>query len=190
MSAIGLNFVPSSKRHIDLERARDIVAEVQKLDGPPPQIIGVFANQPLDFVAGVASDAGLDGVQLHGDETTDELSTYLRMGLFAYKAVRIENADDVLMAAFFPGDRVLLDAKVGAELGGTGHTFDWSLLGELSRVRRIVLAGGLTPENVADAVKQVRPYGVDTASGVESAPGIKDEGLVRAFLSHCHDASS
>jgi phosphoribosylanthranilate isomerase len=81
-----------------------------------------------------------------------------------------------------PGEYVLVDAKVRGQLGGTGHVFEWGLVRALARARKLVLAGGLTPENVAEAVRQVRPWCVDVASGVESAPGVKDMGKVRAFV--------
>ena len=103
----------------------------------------------------------------------------------AFKAIRVSDSSDVTHAAQFGGDVLLVDSKVGGALGGTGHTFDWSLISELSRARRLILAGGLTPKNVAVAVRTLAPYGVDTASGVESAPGVKDEGLVRAFIQAC-----
>jgi phosphoribosylanthranilate isomerase len=100
----------------------------------------------------------------------------------AYAAVRVAGPEDVARAEHAPGEYVLVDAKVHGALGGTGHTFDWDLVVALAQKRRLVLAGGLRPTNVTDAVLRVRPYCVDVASGVESAPGVKDLCLVEAFV--------
>jgi len=107
----------------------------------------------------------------------------------ALKAVRIGGADDVRAARLYHGDRLLLDAKIEGELGGTGAAFDWRLAADLARQRAVVLAGGLSPDNVGHAVRIVRPFGVDVASGVESAPGVKDPARVRAFVHEARRAS-
>lgn len=180
-SAIGLNFVPSSKRKVTVERAASIVSRVRAL-GADVSFIGVFANQPQAEVLDVVRRAGIDGIQLHGDETPADLERYLAVGAAAFKAVRIGGPADVELARAFAGQFLLVDAKVGDELGGTGHVFDWTLIRELVAARPVLLAGGLRPENVRAAIAQVRPYGVDTASGVETAPGVKDENLVRQFI--------
>ncbi len=185
VDAVGLNFVPSSKRRVRPEQGVELVSALRRASKKPPTVIGVFANQPQDEVLEVAHAVGLDGIQLHGDELPRELRSYQDNGWFAFKAVRIADEGDVLRAAQFAGETLLADAKVGTELGGTGHVFDWRLVEELNQDRRLILAGGLTEHNVADAVRQLRPYGVDTASGVESAPGIKSEERVRAFVARC-----
>ena len=122
---------------------------------------------------------GVGCLQLHGNEPASVVEALLP---HAYKAVRVAGPSDVVAAAGMPGEYVMVDAKVPGALGGTGHTFDWSLVGELAKARRLVLAGGLRPENVAAAVAAVHPWCVDVASGVESAPGVKDMGKVRAFV--------
>jgi phosphoribosylanthranilate isomerase len=175
-SAIGLNFIPSSSRCITLERAREIARAVR---ASKVLVVGVVANLDPTSMLALARDAELGCLQLHGDETPEVLTPLLP---HAYKAVRIATADDVERARAFGGDYVLADAKVEGALGGTGTTFDWSLVKELAAVRKLTLAGGLRPDNVARAIREVRPWCVDVASGVESAPGIKDLDAVRAFI--------
>jgi phosphoribosylanthranilate isomerase len=177
-SAIGLNFVPASARCIDVPRAR-VIADAVHATNAKVQVVGVVADLSLDAMRALVRDAGLDCLQLHGDEAPDVLSPLLP---HAYKAVRIANADDAAHAASFPGDHILVDAKVEGALGGTGATFDWSLVDALARTKNLTLAGGLTPANVESAVRAVRPYCVDVASGVESSPGVKDREKMRAFI--------
>jgi phosphoribosylanthranilate isomerase len=123
--------------------------------------------------------AELECLQLHGEESAGTLATLLP---HAYKAVRVATADDVAAARTFGGVYVLVDARVEGSLGGTGATFDWSLVQELARERKLTLAGGLNAANVGDAIRTVEPYCVDVASGVERAPGVKDPERVRAFF--------
>ena len=177
-SAIGLNFVPSSTRRIDVVRARAIADAIHAAKAKV-QVVGVVADLSVDAMRALVADAGLDCLQLHGDEAPETLSPLLP---HAYKAVRIANADDAARAATLPGDHVLVDAKVEGALGGTGATFDWALVEGLAKTKKLTLAGGLTPANVAVAVRAVRPYCVDVASGVESSPGVKDREKMRAFI--------
>lgn len=177
-SAIGVNFVPSSPRGVDVATARAIAAAVHA-SGTKAIVVGVVAGLAEADLRTLVRDADLDCLQLHGDERPDDVRVLLP---HAYKAVRIATAADVAIARSFPGDHVLVDAKVEGVLGGSGAVFDWSLVAELARERRLTLAGGLHPGNVADAVRAVRPYCVDVASGVESAPGVKDLAKVRAFI--------
>lgn len=175
-SAIGLNFVPSSPRRIDAARAREIVRRV----GDRALVVGVVADLDVEAMQRLRAEAELGCLQLHGDERPDALAALLP---HAYKAIRVADARDVDAAATFPGEHVLVDAKVSGALGGTGTTFDWALVRELARTRKLTLAGGLTPDNVAEAVRVVRPYCVDVASGVEAGtPGVKDIARVRAFI--------
>lgn len=174
-SAIGLNFVPSSKRRVDAAAARRIVDVV----AGRAEVIAVIADLPGGEVRRLRAATGIDWVQLHGDESPAELDAVLPR---AFKAARIGDAADVRAAEAFGGERLLADAKVPGETGGTGVAFDWALVTDLAARRRLILAGGLNPENVASAVRVVRPWGVDVASGVESAPGIKDAAKVRAFI--------
>jgi phosphoribosylanthranilate isomerase len=186
--AIGLNFVPSSPRVVSEERARSIAQAVRGR----VEIVGVFANRTPEEMRDVAERVGLDWVQLHGDESPDTLAAASRMrqGLGAMKAVRVGQAADVEQARRFAGERLLVDALVRGALGGTGHAFDWSLVVALARERSLVLAGGLRPDNVARAVLQVRPFGVDTASGVEHMPGQKSAAATRAFVAGARAAAA
>ncbi len=119
-------------------------------------------------------------LQFHGDEPPDYC---LQFGLMSMKAFRIENPDSLQRLADYPTDAWLLDACAPGKPGGTGQTFNWDLALEAMKLGRpVFLAGGLTPENVADAVRRVRPYAVDVSSGVEAAPGRKDPAKVRAFI--------
>jgi phosphoribosylanthranilate isomerase len=178
-SAIGLNFVPSSPRRIDVVRAKAIADAIHSAKGKRIQVVGVVADLSVDDMRALVRDAGLDCLQLHGDESPEVLSPLLP---HAYKAVRIATADDAARAATFPGDHLLVDAKVESALGGTGATFDWALVTDLAKTKKLTLAGGLTPANVGVAVRAVRPYCVDVASGVESSPGVKDRDKMRAFI--------
>lgn len=191
-SAIGVNFVPSSPRCVDVATARAIARAVHAApsrapDGTKAIVVGVVADLPLDALRALLTDAELDCLQLHGHEPPDVLTALLP---HAYQAVRIATAADAALARSVPGDYLLVDAKVEGALGGTGQTFDWSLVEELARTRRLTLAGGLHPGNVESAVRALRPYCVDVASGVESAPGVKDHALVAAFIEAARRGSS
>ncbi|MDI1429443.1 phosphoribosylanthranilate isomerase [Polyangium sorediatum] len=179
---IGLNFVSGSPRRIDVPLARALVAAARGC----VEIVGVVADldpaRALEFVA----EVGLDRVQLHGDEPPEAIDA---LGPRAFKALRIGGAEDVAIAARYGGDLLLVDARVPGQQGGTGVRVDPALVVELARTRRLLLAGGLGPDNVAEAVRVVRPWGVDVASGVESAPGIKDERKMRVFVSEARRAA-
>jgi phosphoribosylanthranilate isomerase len=176
VDAIGLNFVPSSKRYIEPAVARSLVQEVGR---KAVSWVGVVADVPTERLAALRAEVGLDWIQLHGAESPEDLERLLPG---AFKALPIADAKDVARAASFGGDRILVDAHVPGTLGGTGQTFDWNLVSDLVRRRRVVLAGGLRPENVAEAIVRCAPWGVDVASGVESAPGRKDPAAVREFV--------
>lgn len=184
-SAIGVNFVAASPRRVDVACARAIARAV----GGRALVVGVVANLALEEMRALARDAELGCLQLHGDESPGTLAALLP---HAYKAIRVATAEDVALAATYAGEHVLADAKSnvkGGALGGTGATFDWTLVRALATSRKLTLAGGLTPENVAEAVRVVRPYCVDVASGVEAGiPGEKDLERVRAFIIAARDA--
>lgn len=182
-SAIGLNFVPTSKRRLGEDVARALVEQVRGRI----LTVGVVADLPPRELERIASATGVDRLQLHGHEAPDEVRA---AGPRAFKAVRIGDAADAALAATFPGDWLLLDAQAkDGELGGTGVRFDWELARSLVRERRVILAGGLDPQNVAEAVATLRPFGVDVASGVEASPGVKDAARVRAFVAAARGAS-
>lgn len=181
-SALGLNFVSRSKRRVDLELARRIAYAVRG----EVELVGVVADESPERLRELVSEVGLDWLQLHGEEPPEFLSAVPQ----AFKALGIERGSDVETARRFPGTRLLLDAKSAGVSGGTGHAFDWRLVEELAKTRPIILAGGLTPENVARAVQQVAPWGVDVAGGVESAgdPRRKDPEKVLAFVRNARRA--
>jgi phosphoribosylanthranilate isomerase len=143
-------------------------------------VVGVVADLDVNAMRALRDDAELSCLQLHGDEAPEALAALLP---HAYKALRIGDASDVARADAYGSEHVLVDAKVKGALGGTGARFDWQLVVPLARTRHLTLAGGLTPHNVAEAVRIVRPFCVDVASGVErGTPGVKDMDMVRAFI--------
>jgi phosphoribosylanthranilate isomerase len=174
VDAIGVNFVRGTSRCIDTTRAREIVAAV-----PGLLVVGVVANESVESMKRLVEATGIGCLQLHGDESAETVAALLP---HAYKAVRIAGSEDVARARAFPGEHLLVDAKVEGALGGTGEIFDWALVRELARERRLTLAGGLRPDNVARAIAEVAPYCVDVASGVESSPGKKDRAKLEAFV--------
>lgn len=173
--AIGLNFYPGSPRHIDETTARAIVRAV----AGRALVVGVFVDMPPDQVDELRARVGLNCVQFHGNEGPEVIERFLP---HAYKALRVRGPASIATARTFPGQHILLDAYVPGEPGGTGARFDWSLAAELAKVRPVTLAGGLTPDNVGEAIAAVHPFCVDVASGVESVPGRKDPDLVARFI--------
>jgi phosphoribosylanthranilate isomerase len=175
VDAIGLNFWPGSVRRC----AEDAAQEIARAVSGRALLVGVFVDAPEAEIARLKAAIGLGCVQLHGAEPPALVARFLP---HAYKALRVRDAGVLAEVRAFPGEHVLLDAYVPGMPGGTGATFDWSLAAQVARERKLTLAGGLTPGNVGAAVRAVQPYCVDTASGVESAPGVKDADLVRAFV--------
>ena len=169
-TALGVVFAPSSPRCITPDRARDIVEGVPA--GVP--VVGVFVNAPLEEIVAVVAHTGIRIVQLHGDEP-ERYAAVLKMPL-----LRAAGVDAALDA--WPTATLLLDAVSGAERGGTGRRVDWERAAAIARQRKTVLAGGLTADNVAEAIATVRPFGVDVSSGVEASPGRKDRDKVSRFL--------
>jgi len=171
---IGLNFVPGSPRCLDVARARTVADAVRGR----VELVGVVADAGDARILELRDAVGLDRLQLHGDEPPEAVT---RWAPHAFKALRVGTAEDVAAAERYPG-LLLVDAKVPGALGGTGRTVDFTLVAPLARARPVLLAGGLGPGNVAAAVRAVAPWGVDVASGVERAPGVKDLGAVAAFV--------
>jgi phosphoribosylanthranilate isomerase len=176
--AIGFIFWPASPRFIDPHRARKIAAMLPPFVTP----VGVFVNQPLDYVNGVSSLVRLGAVQLHGDETPAFAAAVTSPVI---KAMSLGAGD---VQAWPAEVKLLLDVHDPVARGGTGRTIDWTAAAEVAAQRQILLAGGLTPDNVADAVARVRPFGIDVSSGVERAPGIKDHRRLQALFEAVHDA--
>ncbi len=193
-SAIGLNFFAKSPRSVTLKQAAAIVSTKHV----PP--IGLFVNHSPDEMDSIAAQVGLSTVQLHGDETPQDLRAIHERhpDWHILKAFRI--ADSLRPVEEFlaecrtlgvPLAGCLLDARVEGEFGGTGHVAPWELIAnQYDRVNwpPLILAGGLTCENVANAIRAVRPDGVDTASGVESSPGVKDTKLITRFVAEANQA--
>ena len=172
-SAIGFIFWAKSRRYVDPDQARAIVRTLPPFVTP----VGVFVNEPADAINAVAAQVGLGAVQLHGDETPELLDALVSP---VVKAVGRIDADT---ARRWPSRvRLLVDADERVQRGGTGITADWAAAAVLARQRPIVLAGGITPENVGDAVLTVQPFGIDVSSGVEDAPGIKNPEKLRALF--------
>jgi len=174
--AIGLMFYEGSPRHVTLEQAKAISAAL------PPHVmrVGVFVNAEEALVHQSLTECMLNILQFHGDETPEECSRYPVMTL---KAFRVQGEETLAELEAFPSAGYLLDAYVKDALGGTGATFNWDLAVRAQEFGKpIFLAGGLTPGNVAEAVRKVQPFGVDVSSGVESEPGRKDAEQMRTFV--------
>ena len=147
----------------------------------PPLVmaVGVFVNEKPDVVRQIMSDCGLAYAQLHGEESPQYCA---ELTLPVLKGIRVRSREDLAMLSLYRVKAILLDAYVEGMVGGTGTTFDWALAVEAKAWGPIILAGGLTPDNVVEAIRHVQPYGVDVSSGVEVAPGVKDHAKVRAFV--------
>jgi phosphoribosylanthranilate isomerase len=179
-TAIGFVFWPRSPRFIDPHDAAEIVAELPD----DTTTVGVFVNEPVEGIRSIVAKTGIVAVQLHGDEPPEYAHA---IGHPILRATTVQDAADV-SGAWPESTTLLVDAVDPVRRGGTGQTVDWSRAAALARLRPIVLAGGLTPDNVADAVATVRPYGVDVSSGVEAAPGVKDHDKVAQFLANARSA--
>lgn len=177
--ALGFILYRKSPRFVDPTIVRQIVAQLPPFVAP----IGVFVNEESKVVRDLMDTCGLALAQLHGEET----ATYCReLGRPVLKALRLKDRSTFLAMAEFQGRAgvrgFVLDAHSDQAYGGTGQVVDWDLAREAAQAATVVLAGGLTPENVGQALRAVQPYGVDVSSGVEVAPGKKDPEKVRAFL--------
>ncbi len=178
--AIGLVFYPPSPRHVGLAEAQAIVAALP----PFVTVVGLFVDAESAAVRTVLKQVRIDLLQFHGDETPDYCNGFARPWI---KALRMRAGLDLpAMIDGYPGAAgFLVDAWHPGAMGGTGQPFDWRLLPE-ELAASLILAGGLTPENVAGALQSVRPYALDVSSGVETGKGIKDAGLMAAFLNEVY----
>jgi phosphoribosylanthranilate isomerase len=173
---IGLMFYEQSPRHITLTTA----VEISHALSPFVLRVGVFVNPQEALVTRAIGECNLSLLQFHGDETSEFCTQF---GLMSMKALRVRDAESLKELANYQTDAFLLDAHSKSGLGGTGEKFNWDLAVAAHKFGKpIFLAGGLTPENVAEAVKKVQPFGVDVSSGVESAPGKKDHAKVKTFI--------
>lgn len=182
---LGFNFYAGSARYISPDTARSIVAAIRS-GGRCPTLVGVFVNSPLDEVQSILREVDLDFAQLHGDESTAMIQRLHGRG---FKALRLQSAEEaeIQAKAYASASEpaLLIDAYRQGEYGGTGQVGDWSMAARIARRYPILLAGGLTPDNVAQAIAQVQPWGLDVASGVESAPGKKAAAKMREFVERC-----
>lgn len=182
--AVGFMFAESSPRWITPERAKQIVAAL------PANVskVGVFVNAPADAVRAVAENCGLDTLQFHGEELPDYCAQF--PGFKVWKALPVKDRTSLVRFTSYEVDAWLLDAHVPGKRGGTGATFKWDLAVIAKELGRpIVLAGGLTPENIGKAVSEVQPWAVDVSSGVEVSPGRKDTAKMREFVAAAKAAS-
>jgi phosphoribosylanthranilate isomerase len=179
--ALGFVFYQGSPRFVDPDKARRIIAQL------PPLVtaVGLFVNEPSVRIREMVEFCGLNTVQLHGDEEPDQCCyPHCRV----IKALRLRVDMQSSQFAAYTVSALLLDAFVPNTFGGTGHRCDWKQAATVASQHRVILAGGLNPENVAEAVRQVRPYGVDVSSGVEEKPGQKDPEKVARFIRMAKEA--
>jgi phosphoribosylanthranilate isomerase len=173
---IGFNFYPKSPRYIDVGICRDIMSVMRNYGHVT--YVGVFVNASVEVIRATIETCGLSLAQLHGDETHEVVSALDGKAFKAFRGIP-ENINGFESSE---APVLLVDASVKGLYGGSGITADWNGAAELAKKYPLLLAGGLTPENVAEAVDRVKPWGVDVASGVESAPGEKDSGKMKAFV--------
>jgi phosphoribosylanthranilate isomerase len=181
--AVGFNFWPRSKRYLDPrenEWMKELAGGILR--------VGVFVNETGDLPRRLFGEGMIDVVQLHGDETAEVVAGFRKAGIPVIKAVGVMDVSDIDLAGNYGADAVLLDAHAPKVFGGTGETFDWSLANTFRKnfhAIPMILAGGITPDNAAQAVAEVRPVALDVASGAEVSPGVKDFGKVAALLEAC-----
>jgi phosphoribosylanthranilate isomerase len=176
--ALGFNFYPKSPRYIDPQTAREIVDQLPR----HVLTVGVFVNEESpEIVRQIATEAGVGALQLHGDESPDYCKALADQ--YVIKALAVGSEFNVQQAIKYNVNAILLDTRDGKLRGGTGRVFDWSIAREVSEVvPRLFLAGGLSPENVEEAIACVNPYAVDACSALEDVPGKKNHERLRAFI--------
>jgi phosphoribosylanthranilate isomerase len=181
--ALGFVFVKESPRAITPDEARNIIEKL------PPFIatVGVFVDTPEEEILSVIGQTGIKCVQLHGNESP---SKYSKIRIPVIKAFRVSEHFQVDTIVRFPATAYLLDTYVNGNAGGTGKTFDWDIALAAQSYGRIILAGGLTPDNLGEAIKKVQPYGLDISSGVESVPGKKDKRKLQQLFATIHSERS
>ena len=195
-SLLGFVFVPSVRRRIEVSEAARIIQELRRKSGAGcPRIVGLFANQPLAEVNSIVKSCGLDFAQLCGDEPPD---FWDNVDAWVMRQVKVDDSlprkqaiDTALRQVDEVVDRIhltLLDKQMKGALGGTGHTFDWSIASEIAKRHPVFLAGGLSPANVRQAIETVQPWGVDVSSGVET-DGVKDSTKIAAFATMVRSAN-
>ena len=187
-SALGFNFYRASPRYIAPEAAREII---RRAIPPLVMAVGVFADEvDAERIIAVARESGVSAIQLHGPRFPSSADGF-RWAYPLIRAVAVdENFEPESLRDLTPGEDgvIMLDAYHPILKGGTGQTIDWAKAREAKKYARVILAGGLTPENVGEAIRQVRPFAVDVASGVEAAPGVKDTSKLCAFFNAVREA--
>jgi phosphoribosylanthranilate isomerase len=180
-SALGFVFWPNSPRTVSTDVAKGIAANV------PANVlkVGVFVDQPVEEVARIMDEVGLDVAQLHGRESPEYCRRLAKRTIF--KAIGMTDNGSTRVDDFDADVVLLIDAHDPALFGGTGKTVNWDSAREIAARRRTILAGGLNAANIKLAIRSVRPYGVDVSSGVESVPGVKDPNRLRTFFEALHD---
>ena len=176
--ALGFNFYKPSPRYITPQRAREIIEEL------PASVlaVGVFVNEPMKSVNAIASEAGIAALQLHGDESPDYCREFAR-DRYVIKTLAVSDDVDLELINSYDVHAIMLDTRDSRLRGGTGKSFDWSVARRVNQsVAKLFLAGGLSPENIENAIETVRPYAVDACSALEDAPGRKNHERMRAFV--------
>jgi len=179
--AIGLQFFKGSVRHVSLDRA----LAIRKHIPPFISVVGIFVDAGRDEILRITETVGLDYLQFSGNESPEDCADFPAQTI---KTIRVGSRDDLIGLDRYPVDALHLDSQVGAQYGGTGRTFDWSLVDGFNSPRPLIVAGGLRPENVAEAVKAMNPQAIDVCSGVESGPAIKDYDKMRLFTENARRA--
>ena len=180
---LGFVFYKKSKRYIAPAVAEDIINELPPFVGR----VGVFVDEKREDVIRIAEDAGLDILQFHGNETPEYCSSFMP-DYKVIKAFRLKDKSDLAKVNNYNTDYYLFDTYDGGCVGGTGKSFDWSMLKEFEILKPMILSGGLDPDNVECAIEEIAPFGVDVSSGIESAPGKKDIGLLKKFVQNVRKA--
>jgi len=179
--ALGFVFYAKSPRSVSPEKAKEIIVSL------PPDIttVGVFVDEQPDRIKEIVSLVGLDIIQLHGSESSEDCKIHDKI----YKAIRVQELSDLEQLAKYDVSAFLLDTYSPDEHGGTGKTFNWDIAVEAKKYGNIILAGGLNPDNIEEAIKHVKPYGIDVSSGVEgSTKGIKDHSKLKLFIERARKA--
>ena len=190
---LGFIFYPKSPRYVTPQQVREIVTQLRPQPPIPLRsapgtiasnlhLVGVFVDQSPEIVAQTLAFCGLDYAQLHGAESPATVKALMGRGFGVIKAFRVRDGATLVEIQRYRATAYLLDTYVSGQPGGTGHTFDWTLAARAKGYGPIILAGGLTPDNVAQAERAAQPWGVDVSSGVEATPGHKDHDQVRRFI--------
>ena len=180
---LGLNCWPGSSRYVTPEKTQEIVSALPK----SVTTVGVFVNESPDLLESIMRETGMNWAQLHGDESLQHCK---KLSVSWFKAFRVSPEFKVQQIQDYGQKTFLLDAYSKTHYGGSGQTINWKMAESVSGLGQLILAGGLTPENVSEAVKKVNPWGVDVCSGVESEPGIKDLSKVKEFVRNVRDIAN